>query len=245
MSTIHFILQGKGGVGKSLVSSLLYQFIQEQELPIFAVDTDPVNSTLGGYEELDVQILNIMDGDDIDQRRFDDLMEIILAQPEDGHVIIDNGASSFIPLCSYFKENSALAMLADNGNTILLHTVITGGQAIGDTVAGMVALAQSFPDAPLVIWLNRYFGDIAMEGKSFEEFAVFKEYSAQFKSIIKIPQRKQSTFGKDLEDLFSRRETFRAAIASDLPIMVRQRLKTFWNEMQEEIDKAQLLREGA
>ena len=111
MSTIHFILQGKGGVGKSLVASLLCQYLRQHGLPVSAVDTDPVNSTLTGYKELEVKRLNIMEGDDIDQRRFDTLMEIIFQQPENGHIVIDNGASSFVPLCSYLKENDALTLI--------------------------------------------------------------------------------------------------------------------------------------
>ena len=82
MSTIHFVLQGKGGVGKSLVASLLFQYLNRQGLPVSGVDTDPVNSTFSGYKELNIQPLNIMDGDDIDQRRFDSLMEIIFQQPK-------------------------------------------------------------------------------------------------------------------------------------------------------------------
>ena len=74
MSTVHFVLQGKGGVGKSLIASLLYQYLHQQGRAVTGVDTDPVNATFAGYKELSVQVLNIMEGDDIDQRRFDSLM---------------------------------------------------------------------------------------------------------------------------------------------------------------------------
>lgn len=241
MSTIHFVLQGKGGVGKSLVASLLFQYLNGQGLPVSGLDTDPVNSTFSGYKELNIQPLNIMDGDDIDQRRFDSLMEIIFQQPKNSHIVIDNGAATFVPLCSYLKENNALDLLIDSNHSILLHTVLTGGQAIVDTANGLKTLAVSFPTVPLVIWLNRYFGDIAADGLTFEEFKVYQEYCGQFRSIIEIPHRKHTTFGKDLEELLGRRSTFAAAISSSLPIMTRQRLKTFWGEVQTAIDKAQLV----
>ncbi len=241
MSTVHFILQGKGGVGKSLVAALLCQYLRQHGLPLSAVDTDPVNATFTGYKELEVKRLNIMEGDDIDQRRFDKLMEIIFQQPENGHVVIDNGASSFVPLCSYLKENDALNLLRNEGHQILLHTIFTGGQAIGDTAAGIDVLATSFPDTPLVIWLNRYFGDVVTDGKKFEEFNIYKDHHSQFHAVIEIPHRKQSTFGKDLEELYAKRTTFETAINSCLPIMTRQRLKTFWNDVHAVIDKAQLI----
>jgi malate/lactate dehydrogenase len=241
MSTIHFILQGKGGVGKSLVASLLYQYLKEQGISVFGVDTDPINSTFSGYKELSVEPLNIMEGDDINQRRFDTLMETIFQQSENGHVVIDNGAATFLPLCSYLKENKALDLLCNEGHEILFHTVITGGQAVVDTATGLKTLAVSFPTAPLVVWLNRYFGDISMNGKAFEEFKVYQENCAKFHAIIEIPCRKQSTFGKDLEDLFTRRSTFEGAINSNLPVMTRQRLKMFWSDVQKEISKAKLI----
>lgn len=241
MGTVHFILQGKGGVGKSLVASILCQYLRQYGLPVSAVDTDPVNSTLTGYKELEVKRLNIMEGDDVDQRRFDKLIEIIFQQPENGHIVIDNGASSFVPLCSYLKENDALTLIRDEGHQVLLHTIFTGGQAIGDTAAGIDVLAASFPETPLVIWLNRYFGDISTDGKKFEEFKIYKERHSQFRAIIEIPHRKHSTFGKDLEELYVKRSTFDSAINSSLPIMTRQRLKMFWSEVQKEIDKAHLV----
>ena len=44
MATIHFILQGKGGVGKSMIASMLYQALLHYEKEVQAFDTDPVNS---------------------------------------------------------------------------------------------------------------------------------------------------------------------------------------------------------
>ena len=197
MSTIHFVLQGKGGVGKSLIASLLYQYLHQQGMSVSGVDTDPINSTFSGYKELSIQPLNIMEGDDIDQRRFDDLMEIIFKQPDEGHVVIDNGAATFLPLCSYLKDNDALDLLCNEGHVILLHTVITGGQAVVDTATGLKTLATSFPTAPLIVWLNRYFGDIAMNGKVFEEFKVYQDNYAKFRAVIEIPHLNKSTFGRD------------------------------------------------
>lgn len=240
MSTVHFVLQGKGGVGKSLISSFLIQYIKEENIPVLGVDTDPVNSTLTGYTDLDIQSLDIMVGDDVDQRKFDFLIETIFQQPADSHIIVDNGAASFIPLCSYLKENNAIPLLQDSGHTVLLHSVITGGQAIGDTVSGLGLLVTTF-SVPVVVWLNRFFGDITTNDKTFEEFKVYKEFSDKFQAVIEIPNRKKSTFGKDLEEHFSKQETFETAINSDLPIMARQRLKMFWVDLQAQIAKAHLI----
>ena len=234
------MLQGKGGVGKSLISAFLIQYLRGRDVKVHSFDTDPVNATLSGYKELDVIPLNIMNGDDIDPRCFDPLMEAIFSLPEDGHVVVDNGASSFVPLCSYLIENEAIRLLEEQGHRVLLHSVITGGQAIGDTMIGLKSLATHFATSPLVVWLNSYFGDIAIDGKSFQEFKIYEEYSSNFHAVITIPHRKQATFGKDLEELFAKRQGFVTAIGSGLPIMVKQRLASFWRDAVAEMDKARL-----
>ena len=235
MRTVHLILQGKGGVGKSLVASLLCQYLIAQGRNILAFDTDPVNQTLTGYKDLPVQELHLMKGDDIDRRRFDQLIEDILTAP--GDVVVDNGAASFVPLSAYLKENQTIDFLEESGIRVLIHTVFTGGQAMKETADGLVSLASHFPTVPLVVWLNRYFGEIATETKKFEEFKVYRENQDKIAALIYIPLKSQQTFGKDLEELFSRHQTFAAALASDaLPVMTRQRLKIFWNEVSQAID---------
>ena len=95
MAKIHMILQGKGGVGKSFIAATLTQFkISTGQKPL-CVDTDPVNSTFNGFKSLNVKRLNIMDGDEINPRNFDHLVEQIAQSKND--IIIDNGASSFVP----------------------------------------------------------------------------------------------------------------------------------------------------
>ena len=240
MPTLHFILQGKGGVGKSLVASLLAQYLRHKDQAVRCFDTDPINATLAGYADLHVDPIEIMQGSDIDPRRFDGLMDRLLHLSEGAHAVVDNGASSFVPLGSYLLENQAVELLCEQGCEVMLHTVVTGGQAILDTLAGLQSLARHFAETPLVVWLNRYFGDIVLDGKAFQEFKVYAECAASMHAVVELPHRKQSLFGRDLEELFARRQTFAAAIASDLPIMTRQRLKTFWRDTVAVLDEARL-----
>ena len=240
MRTVHLILQGKGGVGKSLVASLLCQYLIEQGREILAFDTDPVNQTLTGYKDLPVQELKLMKGDDIDRRRFDQLIEAVLSASDD--VVVDNGAATFVPLSSYLKENQTVDFLEEAGMRVLIHTVFTGGQAMKETADGLVSLARHFPTVPLVVWLNRYFGEIATAGKQFEEFKVYRENQDQIAGLIYIPMKSPQTFGRDLEELFSRHQTFaQAAVDASLPVMTRQRLKIFWSEVCQAIDKTGII----
>lgn len=67
------------------------------------IDTDPVNATFAGYQKLEAKKLQIMDGDEINPRHFDTLIGWSTAA--DVVVVIDNGASSFVPLSHYLISN--------------------------------------------------------------------------------------------------------------------------------------------
>ena len=68
-------------------------------------------------------------------------MESLLTQS--GTFIVDNGASTFIPLWNYMLENNALELLKASGRRIFVHCVVTGGQALADTLTGFARLAET------------------------------------------------------------------------------------------------------
>ena len=88
MATVHFIQQGKGGVGKSMIASILYQVLLLLGKKVAAFDTDPVNATLAGFKEFEVTCLDILKNGDIDPRQFDTLIDTIMEQKPETHVIL-------------------------------------------------------------------------------------------------------------------------------------------------------------
>ncbi len=241
MATVHFIQQGKGGVGKSMIASILYQVLGLLGKKVAAFDTDPVNATLAGFQEFEVTCLDILKHGDIDPRQFDSLIDAIMEQGPETHVIVDNGASSFLALNSYINENNIIGILAESGHSVFFHSVITGGQAIGDTVLGLRSLALGFPATTIEVWLNPYFGELVMDGRPFEDFKVYHEFGEQFHAIITIPQGNKATIGKDLETMFAKRLSFKNAIESSQSIVVRSRLQRYRNELVEAVTSAALV----
>ncbi len=241
MITTHFILQGKGGVGKSMIGSIGCQVFQEEGSKVYAYDTDPVNHTLSGYKEFSVKRINLLKEDgNIDPRMFDELLENIAQAEEGSHVIVDNGASSFIALGAYMQEVDVLGTLEDLGHKVFLHTVITGGQAILDTVDGFVELARCFPYAKIVVWLNPYFGAVEVDGKDFTQFKCFKEYESNIHAVLRLPNGNKDLIGKDLEELFAKRQSFKVGIESAKHIAVRSRLKKYWKQIYLLVESANL-----
>jgi len=240
MSKIHIILQGKGGVGKSLIAAVLAQYKASKGQNPLCIDTDPVNATFNGFKALNVQRLQIMDGDEINSRKFDVLVELIAPSTDD--VIIDNGASSFVPLSHYLLSNQVPALLKDMGHELIVHTVVTGSQAMDDTINGFATIVQSFSANEIVVWLNPYWGTIEHEGKGFEQMKIYTTNKSRVSAIIKIPDLKEETYGRDLSDMLQERLTFDEAIANpSLTIMTRQRLKIVKTQLFDQLNSAAVL----
>ena len=234
-------LQGKGGVGKSFVSSIIAQYKQHKGQQPLCIDTDPVNATFAGFNALNVSHLNIMDHDEINSRSFDILIEKIAASQQD--VIVDNGAASFVSLSHYLISNQVPDLLHAMGHELVVHTVITGGQALLDTISGFAQLAQQFPArSPFVVWLNPYWGAIEYDGKQFETSKAYQDHKTRISALVHIPTLKAETYGRDLTDMLQERLTFDEAIA--LPsrsLMTRQRLKIVQNQLYTQLDHVSVL----
>lgn len=224
MRTVHVTLQGKGGVGKSYAASLLAQYHLENGRPVVCVDTDPVNDTLAGYKSFQARRVDLMDGARLDARRFDAMMEQLLG--EDADFVVDNGAASFIPLSAYLVENDAVAMIAAAGKRVVIHTVVTGGQALRDTMSGFAQLARQMPaEAGMVVWLIEFFGAIQVDGKGFEEMKAYTQHKGRVGGLVRLAHQSGDTFGKDVELMLDRKLTFAEAIDSpDFGLMARRRL---------------------
>jgi anion-transporting ArsA/GET3 family ATPase len=242
MANVHIILQGKGGVGKSFIAAMIAQYkLSKGQKPI-CVDTDPVNATFCGYKKLNVKKLEILEGDEINSRHFDTLIEMI-ATSGDEDIIIDNGASSFVPLSHYLITNDVPELLRSMGHEIIIHTVITGGQALLDTVAGFANLVEQYPiEEKFIVWLNPYWGAIEDAGKGFEQLKVYITNKARVSAIIQIPDLKEETFGRDLSEMLQAKQTFEEAIDSVTnTIMMRQRLKIIQKQIFGQMDIAAIL----
>lgn len=239
---VHLVLQGKGGVGKTFIAALLAQYLGRDDNPKpLCIDTDPVNASFSGYNSLKVHQLALLDGGEVKKRGFDVLVEKIAAT--DVPVVVDNGASSFLPLSRYLLANSVLPMLHDMDRPVVLHTVLTGGQALHDTIEGFKSLATSYPkEAVIIVWLNPFWGPIEMDGVSFEASPAFKAHKSRIAGLIAIPTFDPDTFGRDIADMVTDHLTFdEAADDKKRPIMVRQRLAMTRRSIFGEIAKVPML----
>src|ERR1700733_7212966 len=91
LTTVHLVLQGKGGAGKSVVASWLAEFLMKSGKPVCCIDGDPVNRSLGQYKALRAEKLELVNQDGLVQRtRYDALLERFAT--EDAVFVLDSGA---------------------------------------------------------------------------------------------------------------------------------------------------------
>lgn len=212
MHTVHFVLMGKGGVGKSMVASMLAQYLGTLDRNLFCADTDPTNMTFAHYKALNVQHYNISDDKlKVDTRKFDALINRIAEH--EGDCVVDTGASSFLPLMHYLHENKMFELLESTGRRVVVHTPLVGGQAIDETIRGLQTILEFFK-TPVLVWVNEYFGPVHKDGVGFKETSLYKDAKSRLFGVVFLQELTADTSGQDVSDMTSQYLTFEEALAS-------------------------------
>jgi hypothetical protein len=239
-NTVHFVLQAKGGIGKSFVSTLLAQHVLNETGSVKCFDTDQENTTFAHYGALDVKHVSVTNESRlIDPRKFDALMETLLT--EEGNFVIDTGANTFSNLLAYIVENEVMALLREAGKITYIHTIVGGGDTLADTAGGFYAIAQKVTDTRLVLWCNEHFGELRTDGgRPFVDTQAYKNSAERLSGVVTLYRRNAATFGEDIRKLNTKRHTISQALSStDYTLMEKQRIKTFSRDVFDQLQAVQ------
>src|SRR6202050_4346808 len=115
--TIHVILQGKGGIGKSVVASWLAEFLIGRGQPVRCIDGDPVNRSFAQIKALNVEKLDLLNQEGIVVRaRYDQLVDRFVK--EEAVFVVDSGATAFLPFWTFMVEADVIATLRSAGRPV-------------------------------------------------------------------------------------------------------------------------------
>ena len=241
LSNIHLILQGKGGVGKSFTATILAEYFISKDQKAHCIDCDAVNQTFAGFRKLDVHHLPILKDGVIDPRSFDALIEQISATKDDYPFIIDNGSSGFIAVCDYLLSNKIVGLLKEMGHQVFIHTLLTGGDSMADTLGGFIGISNHFSDVQLVVWHNAFYGSLFINGKPIDEETLFTDHCQNVFAQIHLPKPASATFGQDLIDLRRKKLTLAEGIEhTKFSFMTRHRLKVLRDSYFAALEQARL-----
>ena len=237
-NTVHFILQGKGGIGKTFVSSIIAQWMKNKN-PEFlrCYDTDQENTTFSRYKAMNVKHVAVMtDSRTIDPKRFDALMLDILES--DGNCVIDNGANTFSPLMAYLIENACFELLRESNRTVYIHSIVGGGDTLHDTASGFHF--NRHVDAGSVDLVGKRILRLAAnaERQGVFDSQSFNDHSDKVKGRVKLAQRNSDTFGADIKKMNTARMTLDEVMQSDkFNIMEKQRIKVVYRDIFAQLDE--------
>lgn len=198
---VHLVLQGKGGVGKSLIAAILAQYFRHRKNTPHCFDTDSVNATFAQYQALGAVHINVLRRGAIHDKRFDELFE----------------------------------------RRVFVHSVVAGGQAMTDTLNGFERLAETTTEKNVIVWLNEYFGEVAKDGKPFEQFRAAEEQAHKLLGTVVIRERNPNTYGDDMRQMLSKRLTFEEAIQlAEFSLVSKERLTIIRRELFEQLDRIEM-----
>lgn len=211
---LHVVLQGRCGVGKTVVALLLSQCIEEAGEPVICIDADHVHASLSDLAATTPERLSVFAGNVLDSIALDRFTAKLLR--EDANVVMDSGASGFVPVGRYLSENDMAGRMLETGRQLVVHVVVTGGPAMLDTMKGLVAVAQGFsPDIRIVVWLNEHFGPIInANGKPFEELPAYTDNRERIFALVRLAVLSEQA-SADLQTMFASHLTFTRALAPD------------------------------
>lgn len=241
MANIHLVMQGKGGVGKSLLAFYLAQYVEEKSGKCLVFDTDPLNQTLSRSTALEAKVVRILADDHITimKNAFDLMIEE--CESEEADVVIDVGASSFVPMLEYCAMNSVYDLWQEMGHTCILHSIITGKDFLDTCKMFAVVMEKTgrLPSVFSVVWLNPFSGPVEKDGKGFEKTTVYRDNERHIKAVLPMPAFTNDMFHPDFLAMMETGRTFDQVIAdSGVPLMSRQRIKMMKRDVFEIMDKA-------
>ena len=234
--SVNVILQGKGGVGKTVAASLIAQWLKEAGLPAVLLDSDPVNASLAGIAALGAEAVDILDANqELNVCALDACVDRMLQ--EDANFVIDCGAASFIPLTRYLLQEQLIDVLVSGGKRVIIHTIVVGGAAMTDTLAGMAEICEQFPEtAQIVVWINPHFGAVRKDGVDVEDMDGFKALTPRLAGIITLPALDERFTKPAVMAMLDARLTFaEARNGAGFTHMSRLRLANVWEPLKEQI----------
>jgi hypothetical protein len=233
MKKIYVISQGKGGVGKTTISTILSSYLMlDESRKIRIIDTDGVNLTLSGYRALNAEEKNIL-GEDYqtaDLKKIDTFFSDLLENDEDETIVIDLGASSFLPIRSHIFQNQIHEML-----DITFILPICGGDSENTTMLGINDTLSDFgSDCSYLVVQNERDGKLRFSGSKLEKKLL--ELNEKYLGDITLPAI-SGILKDDYQVVTSKKLIFQEIEKSpDLKILSRKRLEIFYRNFFKQLE---------
>ena len=233
----HFVLQSKGGVGKTLVALLLARCLAEKRKPVVCIDSNPGCATLSRLlmrSCIEVEWVNISSARQVDTCALDLFSR--RRRTEDACFVIDTGPGPLDPIV-----NDAVQLLIEDGRSAVVHSVITGGSDMIATVGYLNWLLQHYPPTVrIVVWINEVFGPVVnASGKGFEELPIYRDNRDRIFAIVRLPKIGKAAIGCFYKIVTREMPVFEALMRETEPLFrtERSRLYNHWEAVRVQVER--------
>ena len=226
MAKIHFIGGEKGGVGKSVVSRLLAQYMIDKEILFRGFDTDRSHGALmrfyAGFASP-----TLVDS----YEALDSIMESAAAEPE-RRMLVDLAAQTHDPLVKWIDESGVLDLAAEGSIEIFYWHVMDAGK---DSVDLLTRVLDQFGDrVNYVLVLNELRGSDFGILKNSGELARAEALGAKTVSVRRLHDASMNKIDATSSSFWAAKN---AGEGHGLGLMDRQRVKTWLRDAYAQLDR--------
>ena len=175
MATAHLVVGAKGGIGKTFVSWLITQKLNElfaaskkgNGKKVQCIDLDPASHSLSGFKSLGAIEIPVLNQEaQVNKRQFDAFIEKVFKSPDpDATFVIDTGSNVYPTLMSYIVSMEICELFRQNNHKLLIHSIIAGGAHLKQTIGAFAQMCSQLPDyASVALWENPMTGKVAVDG---------------------------------------------------------------------------------
>lgn len=234
-NTAHFVMQSKGGAGKSLCSMLLAQYLNEKDSTLKIIDTGPFHYTLEKYEALNVEnIKSLNKRGNLDQKVFDKLINKFLSNKSP--MLVDTSSADFLSINNYIIENEIPHIFSSNNKNLIIHCPVNYGTNRIETFRCLTDIIINYKDTPIIVWENEFFGE---NENNFIDTTLFNQ-AKNVIGVIKIRKmsidKENCNFSKMLEDYLTFKEVSESEDNNNYGFMQKIRLEHLKNEIWGQLD---------
>lgn len=207
--TAHIMMQSKGGVGKSIFSSILAEYLYEDNKYLEVISTGPIHYTLSNYKALSVKNIKTLNKKNlVDQAKFDNIFDRFFTN--NLSILVDTSSNDFLPFNHYMLHTEVPNIFSQENKELIIHCPISYGENKNETISCLLKIIEDYPGIPIIIWENEFFGK---NQNSFIDASVFNNtnniigavkledmYDEMEKQAFSKMLKKYMTFKETLED---------------------------------------------
>lgn len=225
MGNIHFIGGEKGGVGKSMTSRLLAQYLIDAGKPFIGLDSDQSHGSFSRFYADFSSPLIVSDYNSLDK------MVMLAEEHPQSDFIIDLAAQTSVPLGQWIEESDGLSVLKELGNQVYLWHVMDDG---AESVTLLDNLLETYPQEFIQFVVVNNLG----RGSDFDPFMESETFSKAVarKAIFIILAKLQSQLAQAID--FNNTSFWAAANNPDvMNVIQRSRVRVWLKKNYEQFDK--------